>query len=161
MDGDEIGLFEQVVELPEFYIQALGQVLRHEGVVGEDPHLESIGSAGHLGAYLAQPDNPQRFASKLGADEPFPGPFAGLEGRVGLGDVPGQRKHQRHGVLSGGYDVGGRRVDDNHASLCCGINVDVVNADTGAANNLQVRSRFQSLSRDLRLATDDKGVVLR
>ena len=46
-------------------------------------------------------------------------------------------------------DVGGRRVDDHHAGLGRGPDVDVVEADAGAGDDLEPRRRGQRLGVDL------------
>ena len=58
--------------------------------------------------------------------------------RVRLRDVAREREHQRHGVLGGGDDVRLRRVGDDDAALGRRLDVDVVDADAGAADHLQV-----------------------
>ena len=69
------------------------------------------------------------------------------ERRVRLRDVAGQREQQRERVLGGGDDVGLRRVGDDDAALGGGGDVDVVDADAGAADRLQARRRARARRR--------------
>ena len=57
------------------------------------------------------------------------------------GNLAGQRQHQRDGVLGGGDRIAERRVHHDDAARGGGGNVDIVDADAGAADHLQVRRR--------------------
>ena len=77
---------------------------------------------------------------------------------VGLRHVAGLREQQRHGVLGGGDDVALRRVDDHHAAAGGGVDVDVVEADAGPADDHQVAAGLEHLGGDLRGGADDQRV---
>ena len=65
-------------------------------------------------------------------------PFAVLERGAGLRDVPGEAEDVADGQFGGGDDVGGGRVDHHDAGLGGGLDVDVVEADAGAGDDLEV-----------------------
>ncbi len=123
-------------------------------------HLEAAGAAGHLGTDLAEADDAQRLAPHLEADEPAALPLAARQRGVRGGDLAGKRQHERHGVLCRRNDVAGRRVDDDDAALRGRLEVDVVDADAGSADDLQPACVLQDVARDLGLAADDQGVVI-
>jgi hypothetical protein len=53
-----------------------------------------------------------------------------------------------------------RGVDDHDATLGRGVHVDVVDADAGAADDLQPRARLDDVRRDLRLTAHDEAFVV-
>ena len=77
----------------------------------------------------------------------FHSPFLqrGVRGR----DVARGGEHQRDGQLGGGDDVGGRRVDDHDAGLGGRLDVDVVEADARAGDDLEPAGCRQRLGVDL------------
>ena len=85
-----------------------------------------------------------------------------IERRVRLRDVAREREQQRHRVLGGGDDVRLRRVGDDDAALGRGRDVDVVDADAGAADRPCSFGRACSISSavDLRRRADQDAVVV-
>ena len=73
---------------------------------------------------------------------------------VRLRDVAREREHQRHGVLGGGDDVRLRRVGDDDAALGRGLDVDVVDADAGAADDAEVVGAVDQVGGQLRRRAD-------
>jgi hypothetical protein len=65
------------------------------------------------------------------------GALTGLEGRIGLRDVPGHSGEQRDAMLRSGDGVGRGRVDDEAPVLCGGGEIDVVDPDSRAAHHTQ------------------------
>src|SRR5690606_28002144 len=84
-----------------------------------------------------------------------------LERGVRLRDVPGRGDQQTAGQLGGGDDVGGRCVDDHHTGLGGGGDVDVVEADPGAGDHLQLPRRGDGLGVHLRRAAHHDRVHVR
>ena len=98
-------------------------------------------------------DNAERFALYLNAVKALSVPFAGLNGSVRLRNVA------RHGHHYGGNGVAFRRVQHyNAACRRCG-NVDIINADACAADNLQIFGGVDNLFGNLRLAAGYKPVI--
>jgi hypothetical protein len=133
MDGHEVGLREQVVELAPGDAEGGLGVLRHPvaGVV-EHRHAEAGRAPGDRPADPAQPEHPERLAVDLPAEEelrpPDPRPRRPEE-PVALGDPPGGGQQQRPGQVGGGLGdhVGG--VGGQHPPCGAGVQVDVVVAD--------------------------------
>src|SRR5581483_2131754 len=148
--GDAIG------ELDAEHGGALG---RDERVVGDDAHVEPFAAARDLRANLAEADDAQRLAAQLDADEAGAVPLAGPERGIGVRDVAREREHERDGVLGGGDRVPERRIDDDHAALGRRGEVDIVDADAGTADDVQLLRCREDLARHLRLAAHDERLV--
>jgi hypothetical protein len=67
-------------------------------------------------------------------------------------------QQQRDGVLGGGDDVRGRRVDDHDPGRGGGGHVDVVEAHAGAADDGQLLGGAEDLGVDLRGRAHEQGV---
>lgn len=77
-----------------------------------------------------------------------------------MGDVPRHSGEESDAVLGGGDGVGGGGVDDEAAVLGGGGEVDVVDADAGAADDLKAAGGgLEDLAADLGAAPDDEGVA--
>ena len=74
--------------------------------------------------------------------------------------LSGEGKEQRERVLGRRHDVGLRRVGDDDPALGGGRDVDVVNADAGAADGLQVGGLVDEVGRHLGGRPDQQAVVL-
>ena len=64
-------------------------------------------------------------------------------------------------MLGGRHDVAGGRVDDDHTGGCGGVDVDIVHADTGAADDAQPSGGcpgFDHVGRHFGPAADDQRV---
>ena len=79
---------------------------------------------------------------------------------MGGGNVPGAGTHEGEGVLGGGDGVAGGRVHDDHAVAVGGVTVDVVHADSGAADGFELFRGGEDLGSDLGLGADDERVVV-
>jgi hypothetical protein len=90
---------------------------------------------------LPQPMSAERLAGQLDAHEAVLLPLAGLGRGVGLGHLAGQREHHARSACSAVVmALPNGRVHHHHAARGGGADVDVVDADAGAADHLQVRS---------------------
>ena len=138
VQGDEIGAAQQVVELHLLHAQLHGALGRQEGIEGDHLHLQADGAVGDDGADVAAADHAQRLGVELDAQELRLLPLAALGGAVGLGDLAGERHHQRDGVLGGGDGIAEGRVHDDDALGGGGPHIDVVDADAGAADHLEL-----------------------
>src|SRR5207248_9902585 len=78
----------------------------------------------------------------------------------GRGAVGGQRQHEGDGVLGGGDHIAGRRVDDDDAAPGGGVDIDVVDADAGAADHVELVAGPDHLSGDAGLAAHDQRLVV-
>ena len=80
--------------------------------------------------------------------------------RVGLRDLARQRQHQRDRVLGGGDGIAERRVHHDDALGGRRRDVDIVDADAGAADHLQLGRLLQNLRRHLGGRADGEAVVV-
>ena len=147
-------LAEQLLQRHQPDAELRGAAGLDVGVVGDQRDAEGGQPLGDQDADPAEPDDADGLVGDLDAHElrPLPRPLA--QGRVGGGDLPGRGEQQRDGVLGGADDVRRRRVDDHDAALGRRGDVDVVQADAGAGDHLQVRRGGQGLGVDLGGAPD-------
>jgi len=80
---------------------------------------------------------------------------------VRLRDAPSLGEQQSHRLLGRADDVGLGRVHDHHPPSCGGLDVDVIEPDAGARDDLQIGGSCEHLAGDLRGAADDQCVVRR
>ena len=141
VERNEVGTLTQVVERYEVDIEVGSDLSRDKRVVGDQPHLEGPRPSSYFPADPAKTDDPERLAPYFSALQRLllPAPFLHL--RVGQGDRPRHREHQRTGVLGHADAVSPRCVDDEDAPLACGVQVDVVDTSTGTSHHLQPRRR--------------------
>ena len=100
------------------------------------------------------------FAIELGALVFFTVPAAFDEALVGLWDTPAERDKESESVLGGGNGVSRRGVHHDDPAACrCGL-VDVVDADSGAADGAELVCGFDDFGGNRGLRADDKGIVI-
>ena len=129
-------------------------------IESDDPHLQSQPARSDDRADVAATDDSERLAGQLDAHEPVLFPLARLRRHVRARDLPGERKHQRDRMLGGGDRVAERRVHHDDAASRGGWNVDVVDADAGAANDLQFLRALEQLRRDLGRGANGEPVIV-
>ena len=129
VDGEEVGLGDDLVEAEQLDAHLLGPILGHERVVRHEAHPEALGAVGDELADAAEADDAERLVGQFDAFPAAALPATRDERGVGLGHVAGRREQQRHRVLGGGDDVALRGVDDHHAARGGRRDVDVVEAD--------------------------------
>ena len=115
-------------------------------------------AARDLAADPAETEHAERLAGELDSREPPALPRAGGQRRVRLGDVAREREQQRDRVLRRGIDgrLGRVRDDDATARRC--VDVDVVDADPCAADDLQPRRALDERRVERRRRADDDRV---
>ena len=133
MKSDDL---QQLVEREQLDAHLRGPRGLHVGVVGDDLHAEGRHPLGDQHADPAEADHAEGLLGQLDAGVLGALPLAALERGVGRRDVARGGDQQTAGELGGGDDVGGRGVDDHHAGLGGGGDVDVVQADAGAGDDL-------------------------
>ena len=119
-----------------------------------------MAAVGDDGADIAAADDAERLAGELDAHEAVLLPLAGLRRGIGLRDLAGEREHHRDGVLGGGDRIAEGRVHDDHALRRRGRDLDIVDADAGAADDLQVLRLLEDLGRDLGGGADGEAVIV-
>ncbi len=141
VEGDDIGTGEgDVGGFSECDFEFAGAGFCEEGVVGDDVHVEGLGAFGELGADAAHAEDGEAFAVEFDALEGFARgvEVSGEDSGVGGADVSGGGEHEGERVLGGGDGVAGGRVHDDHAVVGGGVAVDVIDADSGAADGFEV-----------------------
>ncbi len=151
---------QQLVELDLLDAELDGALLRQEGVEGDDLHLQADGAVGDDRADIAAADHAERLAGDLDAHEAVLLPLAGLGRGVGGGSWRASANIMAMACsavvieLPKGVFItmmprrGGRR------------HVDVVDADAGAADDLEVRRGGEQLVGDLGGRADGEAVVV-
>src|SRR5690606_20316175 len=86
--------------------------------------------------------------------------FAGMGGGVGFRDLAGQREDHGDRVLGRGDRIAEGRVHDDDAAPRGGRDVDIVDADAGATDHLQLLRRLDELFGDLGGGTDGEAVIV-
>ena len=108
-----------------------------ERVVGDDAHPEPERAMRHLPADPPEAEDAERLPRDLDSREALAIPRAGLESGVRLRNVPDERKQQRDRVLGRRVDRRLGRIRDDDSASRGRIDVDVVDADSGAADDLE------------------------
>ena len=95
-----------------------------------------------------RPHHADGLAEDLGAGERRPLPGAFTQRRVGGRDLARRGQHQRQRVLGGAVNIRRGRVDHQHTARGGGVDVDVVQADAGAGDDLELGRGGQHLGVD-------------
>lgn len=138
VQADEVCLGEEFVELDLDDPHFLRPLLRQERIIGDDVHLETDRAGADDRADIAGADDAEHLAGDLDTHELRLFPLAGLGRAVGSGKLAGNREHQGDRMLGGGDRVAEGRVHDDDAAARSGGNVDIVDADAGAADDLEI-----------------------
>ncbi len=160
MQRDEIGTLEQFRQFDLLDAEVERALRRQERIVGDHLHAQAERAVGDDGADVAAADDAQRLAGDFHAHEAVLFPLAGLRGRVGLRDLARQREHHGDGVFGGRDRIAERRVHHDDALRRCRGNIDIVDADAGAADHLEMRRLLENFRRDLGGRADRETVVL-
>ena len=160
VQGQELGRGEDLRRVPCVLRPELAETLRSdERVVADDAHAEAERAAGDLPPDPAEAEHAERLVREL---DPAPAralPAAVLERGVRLRDVARERDEQADRVLRGGDDRRVRRVRDDDPASRCRLDVDVVDADAGAADHLQPLGALDHVGGQLRRRADHDRVV--
>ena len=117
----------------------LAEPLRaHVRVVRDDAHAEAERAARDLLPDAPEAEHAERLPGELDAAVRLPLPASLLERRVRLRDVPCKRDEEPDRVLRGGDDRRLRRVGDDDPAPRRRLDVDVVDADAGTSDDLEV-----------------------
>ena len=161
MQRDHIGASEQRIEINFLDAEFHSALFRQERVIGHDFHLEADGALGNAAADIAATDEAERLVGDFEAHIARLRPLAGLRVVIGRRDLAGGGEHHRDGMLGGRDGVAERRVHDDDALGGGGLDVDIVDADTGPADDLEVGGRRDHVSVRLAGRTHGEAVILR
>ncbi len=160
MTGDEIRLCEKGGQTDQLDAALMGVLGCHVGIIGDHAHAQRDGSLGDFLGDAPEPDGTQHFVAHFNAHELAALPLAGAHVRAGRRDVARQRHQHGDGVLGRGDHIARGRIDHGDARLGGRFNVDVVNADAGAADDTQLLARPDHLGGRLGGAAHEQGVVV-
>jgi hypothetical protein len=107
-----------------------------------------------------QPNDPQSLPLNLNSDKSAPLPLPSLQTCTSIWDIPRHTHEQSNRVLSSSLDIAARGVHNDNTQPRSGWNVDIINADTGSRDDLQVASSVEQLSRDFCFGAHQESVVL-
>ena len=158
VEGEVVGLLEDVVDVDESDAVLAGDNRGYEGVVADDVHSEAGGTAGDFEADTAEAYDAEGFASELGALEGFFIPFSGVHGGVGAGDGAGEGDHEADCEFGYGYGVGAGGIHDDDALAGGGVGVDVIYAYSGAADDAEFGGGFEEFGVGLNGGADYERV---
>ena len=159
VQGDEVGLQEQVLERCGRHLQLPAAIGRHERVEHDDAHPERPCAGGDQLADAPEADDAEHLVRQLDAAEALALPAALDQRGVCLGDVAGQREEQPERVLGRRHHVRAGRVGDDDPAAGGRRDVDVVDPRPGPPDHLQPARMLEQLGRDTGRAADDQGVV--
>ena len=160
MQRDEIGALEQIVEFDLLDADILGALRRQERIERDHLHAQAERAVGDDRADIAAADHAQRLAGDLDPHEAVLLPLAGLGGGIGLRNFARQRQHQGDGVFGGGDRIAERRVHHDDALGRGGGNLDIVDADAGAADHFQPRRLLDDFRGRLGGGADREAVII-
>ena len=131
-----------------------------ERVEGDDPHAERQRAPRDLLTDPSEAEQPQGLARQLLPAVARALPAARLHRRMRLRNVPPESEQEPDRVLGGRDDGRLRRVDDEDALPCRGLDVDVVDAHAGAADHAEPLGPLQERCVELRPRADDDRLVV-
>ena len=161
MDRDEIGVLDDLIERRNLDSERLRALFINIRIVGEHVHVESHRALGHARADAAHADDTERLAAQLDADVLLAVPLALVHRLIRDRDVARHREHHGHRVLRCRDCVAAWGVDDDDALGRRSRDIDVVDADTGAADDLELLGARDDLCRDLRGRAHDQRIEVR
>jgi len=160
VEGDEVGAGVELVELDLFDAERLGPLGREVGIVSRDFHVQADRAVGDDRADIAAADDAEALAVELDPHEARLLPLAGVGRGVGGADLARDREQERDRVLGGGDGVAERGVHDHDALLGRGGDVDVVDADAGAADDAKPARTAEDLGRHLGRRAHREAVII-
>ncbi|EAR50516.1 hypothetical protein OG2516_09735 [Oceanicola granulosus HTCC2516] len=160
VQGDEVGARQQRVEPDLLDTELGGALLRQERIVGDHLHPQPHRAGADDAADVARADHAERLAGQLDAHEARLLPLARMGRGRRLGDLARDGEHHRDGVLGGGDHVAEGGVHHDDALLRRVRDVDVIDADAGAADDPEVVGGGDDLLGDLGRRADGEAVVL-
>ena len=138
MKGEVVGSGDEFVERDQLDAGFARNSRGDKRIAAENVETESTRTPGHFKADAAEPENAESLAAQFRALQILLVPFAGMHRRVCSGHLARESEHETNGQLGNGDRIRTGRVHDNDAAARGCFGVDVVNANTGAANDTQL-----------------------
>src|ERR1700730_16615061 len=158
VQGYEIGAGEKSFEADFLDSEIEGAFGREERIVGDDPHVQANRARGDDRPDSAAADDAEHLAGDLDTHKTVLFPFAGLGRRIGLGNLAGEREHQCDRMFGGGDRIAKRRIHHDNAFPGRGGNIDIIDADSRAADHFQPLRPLEKFGGDLRSRANGKAV---
>jgi hypothetical protein len=127
----------------------------------DDGHLERLGPPRHFLANPAQSGQAEHLAADLLAQETLLVPLALFHGRVGRRELAGERQELRHGQFGNADGICARRVHHDNAARAGRLDIDVVDAGSGAGDGTKFLAGGNDVRRHLRRAAHDERICIR
>ena len=161
MHRDEICQGKKLLHVVvERHAQLLGALGAAVGIIAHQVHAEGAGALGHQTADAAQTEDGKRLLIQFAAAELAAGPLPSMHAGVGLGGVARAGEHEAHGLLSGRNDIGSGGIAHDDTGFGRSLDIDVVHAHAGTADDAQLRSRGDDLARDVRGGAHHKRIIV-
>jgi hypothetical protein len=161
VDRDEVGLRKQFIERQQSDAELLRTSAGHVGVVGDNVHPERLKAGRDECADTAEADDADGLFVELGSGVlrslPGTGGEAGMRGR----DEAGHADDVADGEFGGRDDVGCRSVDNHHTGRGGRLDVNVVEANSSACDDLEGLRGGECLCVHLGGGTDQNSAGLR
>ena len=143
VDGHEISASHQVFQLNQLNTELSSTGRVRVRIVRNDVGLKSSETLRKQLADVTETDDTDGLAEDFDTLEGRALPLPLTQGRVRSRQLASGGQQQRDCVLTCRVNIGGRSVDNHDAALGSGIDVDVIQANAGTADDLQIRSRFE------------------
>ncbi len=158
VEGEEVARLEQFVETDEADTALGGCARRDVGVGSEQSHLVGLPEPGDRRADPSETDDAERFPAQFDTGEFLFLPEALLHRGVGRKDVASQSSEKSEGVFGDTDGIAAGRVHHDDTAARGGLDIDVVDADAGAADDAKLPGAVEQLGRDARGGADQHGV---
>lgn len=160
VDSDEVRLGQQLVQSHQPRPELRGLGGGDIRVVGEDLGLKRLEPRSDQLADTPEAHHADRFLIQLHTEVRGALPLPRVRRVVRGRDLTGGGEQQRHSVLRRGVNVRSRRVHHEHAVGSGGLDVDVVQPDSGPSDDLEVRPGRQRLRVHLGCRAHEQRVSL-
>ena len=147
MERDEIRTLQEFVERDHGCAQLAGGGFVWIGIVGEDVHIESARSFGHLSANPAKSDDPDGGMVDVWPDQERwpPGlPFAGADIIDSFNHAAGRSHQERPREVGGRFGQDAGVLQTMTSVRGGGVDIDIVVADGEVGDHLQLRVCFDN-----------------
>ena len=132
----------------------------YKRIMSYEPHLHPPGTPGHLRTDVPQSDDTKSLTTHFGSHEVGPTPLPGFEVGIGLRYVPRQSEHEGDGMLRGRNGIAGGSVYHDYTLPRRLLDIDIVDADPGPTDYLQLLPGPDQLGGYLHLTAHYQGFVV-
>ena len=137
VERDKIALGEQALERRQFNFRFARGGFADVRIESQHAHLKRARAPRHFAADAAETDQPERFAAQLGACGGRLFPAAGANRGVEARHLPRQGQKQSEGMLRHAHCVAAGSAHHQHASARGRVQVNIIHADAGAADDAE------------------------